>query len=895
MKNLLFLLALLPLLINCKTTKEVTNPVPTEVMALPELTIQTGEEETNEIETYQATNERINDLIHTKLDVKFDWEKQHLFGVAELTFKPYFYETNQLVLDAKGMEIHSVEKYSEETQVGMLGNLWRKLDYKYDGMKITIDLAKTYTRNDRYVIRIKYTAKPNELKSEGSAAITDEKGLYFINPLGTDPKKMPQIWTQGETESSSCWFPTIDSPNEKTSQELSITVKDKYKTLSNGKLISSKKNTDGTRTDYWKQDLMHAPYLFMMAVGEFDITKDYWTRPDGSKMEVNYYTEPEYTPFAKAIFGKTPKMIQFFSDKLGVTYPWDKYNQIVVRDYVSGAMENTTAVIHGDFLYQTDRELLDSDNESIIAHELFHHWFGDLVTCESWSNLTINESFANYSQYLWDEFEHGRVEADKNAYGEMSGYFMSGNRSGYHDLVYFNYESEMEMFDGHSYNKGGRILHMLRYYVGDEAFFTSLTHFLNKMKFKSAEAHDLRLSFEEVTGKDLNWFFNQWYFDKGHPTLIYSHDYNKETKKLTLKVEQTQDFDLFPVFQLPIEVDVYTENRKERKSIFVTKKSQTFEFDSEQPLLVNFDAEKVILCKKTEEKSKEQWIYQLNNSPLYLDKSEAFNQLKNNEDEASVAAIFQLLNESYHEFNNMGMASLAAIKNQKSIQLKAKLLELTENKTSSVRANAYKNINTYFDADQDFNTLMEKGLKDKSYQVLGVCLSAIADKNTQKAMTLAKDLEKEKNNTVKQIIGGLYAEHGTIENHDFFADAIASMSGFPQYTMMNDYSNYLANLPEDKLNLSYPVFQSVIENSTTWWVKLAGYQGLMNSRNRMLNRIGELETELSVTDEPTKKSKIEREISEMKLASNEAISFYSTLKSKEQDAKVLEYLGTMQK
>ncbi len=890
----IFLIALLPFFAGCKTNKEVTSIEDVEVMALPELTIQTDGEEAGELKNYQATNARVNDLIHTKLEVKFDWEKQHLLGVAELTFKPYFYETDELVLDAKGFDIHSVEKYSSDNQPGMLGNLWRQLEYNYDGMKLTIDLAKTYTRNDRYIIRINYTAKPNELKSVGSAAITDDKGLYFINPLGEDPKKMPQIWTQGETESSSCWFPTIDSPNEKTTQELSITVKDKYKTLSNGKLISSKKNGDGTRTDYWKQDLKHAPYLFMMAIGEFDITQDFWTRPDGTKMEVNYYTEPEYTPYAKDIFGKTPKMIQFFSDKLGVDYPWHKYNQIVVRDYVSGAMENTTAVIHGDFLYQTDRELLDSDNESIIAHELFHHWFGDLVTAESWSNLTINESFANYSQYLWDEYEHGREEADKNAYGEMSGYFMSGARSGYHDLVYFNYENEMEMFDGHSYNKGGRILHMLRYYLGDDAFFASLKHFLNKMKFKAAEAHDLRLSFEEISGKDLNWFFNQWYFDKGHPTLNYSHSYDAVTMKLTLKVEQKQDFTRFPVFQLPIEVDVYTAGGKVRKSIFVNKKEQTFEFDSEEPLLVNFDAEKIILCKKTEQKSLDQWLYQLSNAPLYLDKKEALAQLRNSKSISSADAIYKLLEAPYYEFNNMGMDNLVEVNKQMPVQLKAKLLELTDHKTSSsVRANAYKNLNRFFDKDEGHDKILEKGLKDKSYQVMGVCLQAIADKDTDKAMKLAKDLEKENSNSVKQIIGKLYGLYGTIENHDFFANSISSMSGISQYTMLNDYSKFLAKLPEDKLNISYPVFENVVEGSSTWWVKLSGYQGLINSKNRIANRLAELETELSVAEEPTKKSKIEREISEMELAKNEVTLFYNNLKSKEQDSKVLEYLENM--
>jgi aminopeptidase N len=889
----IFLIALLPFFVGCKTNKEATNTIPTEVMALPELTIQTGGEQAGELKNYQATNSLVNDLIHTKLEVKFDWEKQHLLGVAELTFKPYFYETDELVLDAKGFDIHSVEKYSSDSQPGMLGNLWRQLEYRYDGMKITIDLAKTYTRNDRYIIRIKYTAKPNELKSVGSAAITGDKGLYFINPLGEDPKKMPQIWTQGETESSSCWFPTIDSPNEKTTQELSITVKDKYKTLSNGKMVTSTKNSDGTRTDYWKQDLKHAPYLFMMAVGEFDITQDFWTRPDGTKMEVNYYTEPEYTPYAKDIFGKTPKMIQFFSDKLGVEYPWHKYNQIVVRDYVSGAMENTTAVIHGDFLYQTDRELLDSDNESIIAHELFHHWFGDLVTAESWSNLTINESFANYSQYLWDEYEHGREEADKNAYGEMSGYFMSGARSGYHDLVYFNYESEMEMFDGHSYNKGGRILHMLRYYLGDDAFFASLKHFLNKMKFKAAEAHDLRLSFEEVSGKDLNWFFNQWYFNKGHPTLNYTQSYNAIDQILTVTVEQTQNFDQFPVFQLPIEVDIYTANGKERKSIFVTNKKQSFEFNTALPLLVNFDAEKIILGKKKEVKSLNQWIYQLNNSPLYLDKKEAFAQIKNNKDSASVNAIYKLLQSSYYGFNNLVMSSLVEVNKQNPIQLKTILLALTENKKSSVRANGYKNLSTYYGKDQGHDKLLEKGLKDKSFKVMGVCLSGIAETDSDKAMELAKGLEKEKSNTVKQIIGRLYSEHGTIENHDFFVSAISSMSGFSQYSIMNDYSKFLGKLPENKLNISYPVFENVVESNSTWWVKLSGYQGLINSKNRITNRLAELETELSVSKEPTKRSKIEREMSDMKLALNEVTSYYNTLKSKEQDSKVLEYLENM--
>ena len=176
--------------------------------------------------------------------------------------------------------------------------------------------------------------------------------MYFINPLGEDEKKPTQIWTQGETEASSCWFPTIDAPNQKTSQEMYITVPNRFKTLSNGKLVSQTKN-GANRTDYWKFDQKHAPYLFFMGIGEYEIIEDSY-----KNIPINYYVEKKYADVAKDIFGLTPEMMGFFSEKLGVDYPWNKYSQIVARDYVSGAMENTTAVIHGEAANQVTGQLL---------------------------------------------------------------------------------------------------------------------------------------------------------------------------------------------------------------------------------------------------------------------------------------------------------------------------------------------------------------------------------------------------------------------------------------------------------------------------------------------------------------------------------------------------------
>ncbi|HLZ88427.1 MAG TPA: M1 family aminopeptidase, partial [Puia sp.] len=335
---------------------------------------------------YRATATRYDDLIHTKLEVKFDYDKSYMYGKAWVTLKPHFYPTDTVALDAKGMDIHSVAIEREGKT--------SPLKYDYDGMVLRVHLDKVYRYTEKYTLFIDYTAKPNELKVKGSAAITDAKGLYFINPKGEDKNKPTQIWTQGETEANSVWFPTIDKPNQKTTEEIYMTVPSKYVTLSNGLMVGQKENGDGTRTDHWKMDLPHASYLFFMGVGDYAIVKDSYKGKD-----VNYYVEKQYAPVARRIFGNTPEMIAFYSRITGIDYAWPKYDQIVGRDYVSGAMENTTCTLHGEAAQQDARELTDGNGwEDVIAHELFHQWFGDLVTTESWSNITLNESFADYSE-----------------------------------------------------------------------------------------------------------------------------------------------------------------------------------------------------------------------------------------------------------------------------------------------------------------------------------------------------------------------------------------------------------------------------------------------------------------------------------------------------------------
>ncbi|RYD89054.1 MAG: M1 family peptidase, partial [Sphingobacteriales bacterium] len=365
-------------------------------------------------------------------------------------------------------------------------------------------------------------------------------------------------------------------------------------------------------------DLPHAPYLFFMGVGDYSITKDSY-----KGKEVSYYVEKKYAPYARGIFGNTPEMMKFFSEKLGVEYPWAKYAQIVGRDYVSGAMENTTATLHQESAYQTSRQLLDGNGwEETIAHELFHQWFGDLVTAESWSNLTVNESFANYSEYLWDEYKYGKDMADEHNMEDMQGYLMSGSDK--KDLVRFHYADKEDMFDAVSYNKGGRILHMLRNIVGDEAFFASLNNYLTTNKFKAGEAGQLRLAFEETTGKDMNWFWNQWYYGSGHPKLSINYNYNipglPGVAEMIVKQTQTTG----KVFTLPVAVDVYVAGNRTRYNITVDDKVDTFYFNvASKPELINFDADKILLAEKTENKVDENYIAQWKYARNYIDRREA--------------------------------------------------------------------------------------------------------------------------------------------------------------------------------------------------------------------------------------------------------------------------------
>ena len=737
---------------------------------------------------YRATSTKINDLVNTKLEVSFDYSKSWMFGKAMLTLHPHFYPTDSLNLDAKGMNIKEVAMIKDGKHI--------PLKYLYDSLNLHITLDKTYKGGENYTIFIDYISIPANIRSKGSMAITGAKGLYFINPLGEDKNKPIQIWTQGETESNSVWVPTIDKPNQKTTDEISITIPDKYKTLSNGLLVSQKSHNDGTRTDTWKMDLPHAPYLMMMAIGEYSIIKDSY-----KGKEVSYYVEKEYAPVARQIFGLTPEMIGFYSRITGVDYPWQKYSQIVARDYVSGAMENTTATLHGEFVQLDARQLIDGNSaEEVIAHELFHQWFGDYVTTESWSNITLNESFADLSETLWAEYKHGKDAGDEHNYQGVQSYLFSGGAK--KDLVRFYYNDREEMFDLISYQKGGRILNMLRNYVGDSAFFKSLNRYLTLKKFGSAEAQDLRLAFEDITGQDLNWYWNQWYYGSGHPKLDISYNYDPDKKTAKVFIKQTQ---VDKVFRCPIAIDLYQGGEKKRYKVWLENQADTFAFPSgSKPDLINVDGDKILLCEKADHKTLDNYIFQYKNAGLYVDRREAidFAAKIQSEDQNAMALLKTALKDRYKGLRIYTIQKLNIRDDSVKKAVEPILADLAKNDpVSTVRASAIQTLGKY--KKDAYKELFLKAVNDSSYSVAGYALNALAAIDTSEALKRATTLsEQHTKGILADAISNILFSYADEKDFNILAARFENLSsGNGRYRILQPFGTFLKRV-KDKANFT---------------------------------------------------------------------------------------------
>ncbi|MCC7030647.1 MAG: hypothetical protein IT257_10095 [Chitinophagaceae bacterium] len=716
-------------------------------------------------DNFRTTPNKQIDILHADIAVKFNWGLHQCIGTEKILLKPYFYETDSILLDARHMIFDGISiEDMNHNPIQYLVN--------YDQKILNLKLEKKIKSTDTVLLTISYIAKPDENEKGAGKAIRDDKGLYFINTDQSEPYKPVQLWTQGETESNSCWFPTIDKPNEKFTSTLSIQTNKDLTTLSNGELISSV--IDGnTKTDVWRNTLPMPAYLTMMAVGNFTITKDSWifqpanadtTAPPAGK-EVSYYLEPAYEQYARGIFANTIEMLQFYSGRLGVVYPWHKYAQIVVRDYVSGAMENTSATLHGDFVQKNSRELLDNSNDGIVAHEMFHQWFGDLVTCESWSHVALNEGFASYGEQLWLEHKKGTDAKLKKCQQTIERYI---NYVKDHDdapIINYNYRDPDDMFNALTYQKASRVLHLLRTELGDQAFFLALKNYLNHHAYGNAEIDDLRKEFEMVSGRDLRPFFQQWFMQGGHPVIEIRYDYNDSTKLMSVSIEQKQAADV-GLFKFPLKFKVTQGEQTKYFNFNIAKKKESFfvqKFDESFSTYPNVvvDPDATFIGEIIDNKSFFNQVLTYNHAESYVEKIRSLSALSvlQRQQDTARFTILSAINDADEDIRLKAMQWVDWMFADNFAKVKEYLIYITKNDPSpAVRAEATKILGDRKDAMLLANFV--ELCTDSSYTVAGTALEAVYKLMPDEAFRLAGKLERDAKGKLFEQICTIYSQMG---------------------------------------------------------------------------------------------------------------------------------------
>jgi aminopeptidase N len=675
----------------------------------------------------QYIPDRNFDTRHVALDIRFDWEHEELSGVETVVFKPLLTDLRKIELDAAEMTISSVKMAGSEL----------KFEMDLPSQKLRIELGRPYQPTDEVTLVIEYHTNGPQTKLAGLVGAA----LRFIKPTPEDPTRPKQIWSQGESEYNHYWFPCYDHPNDFFTSEITATVEKPLSVISNGKLLDTKDNKDGTRTFHWKIDQPHASYLTSIVVGEYvPIVSEY----QGIPIVTNVY--PSEVKEGKASTARLTEMVKFFSEKTGLKYPYAKYAQTTARDF-GGGMENISATTQTDNMIHDARTELDSNSDGLQAHELAHQWFGDYVTCRDWSDIWLNESFATYFQALWDEhklggddFLYSDVKANQDAYLAA---WRQGNR---HPIVTKNYATPDSVFDTYAYPRGGAVLHMLRQTLGEDNWWRAINYYLNKYANQPVETEQFRIAIEESTGQAMDWFFDEWLYKMGHPIFRVKQDYNPATKILTLSVEQLQTIDSssqFPqvaLFQTPVNIEIGTAagTHLERLQI-LPKKQQSFSLavDS-KPLLVNFDYRGTLIKELEFEKATDELAYQMTRDEDVLGRIWALSQLQTRNGAATTSETekqqiaLALANVVTHDkFWGVRVNAATALAEVKAPSTRNALIAATSDTDARVRARAVASLAVA--RDPALASLFLKLLNDQSYAVIKAAASALGDTKSPEA------------------------------------------------------------------------------------------------------------------------------------------------------------------
>jgi aminopeptidase N len=686
---------------------------------------------------YQWPRSHDYDVQHYKIALSFDWSKQAVAGETTVTLKPFKSDVKEIELDAGDMTINSVRLAAGAP-----------LKFRYENNeKLYVVLDRAYAPSADISIVISYNATP-------------KKGLTFITPTEEDPARPHQIWSQGESEDNHYWFPCYDYPNDKATTELIATVDQKYQVISNGTLASVQPDPEKkTRTFHWKMDKPYSSYLVSIIVGEFALVKD-----QSKNIPIESYVYASEVENARISFSKIGQMMSFFAERIGLDYPYARYAQATVRDF-NGGMENITATTLTDNSVHDARAHLDLSSDDLIAHELAHSWFGNMLTCRDWGELWLNESFATFMQAAWTERDLGKDEYVYEMLTNQQTYFQAWGQGNRRPIVIKRYTEPDALFDAYPYQRGAAVLNMARFVLGEESFWKAVNHYARKYQWQNVETQQLVIAIEEATGQNLQWFFDEWVYKMGHPEFNIASSYDEGAKAVKLIVKQTQKsepartwFSSPQFFTMPVDVAITTASGEHVHRVWIDKPTNEFTFavDS-KPLIINFDRGNHLIKRVSFNRSDEELAYQLLHDKDVSGRVLAVIELKSRKNDSTIKALNDAaLRDSFWGVRVEAVKSLSEFKTEAS---RAALVEAVKDKDSRIRREAIKGLAAFKDpklADLYIGIINS----DPSYFAIAEAAAALGQSGSPKAfdaLSNALKLESWQSTTRAGVLAGFAA------------------------------------------------------------------------------------------------------------------------------------------
>ena len=636
-------------------------------------------------------------LQNVRVSLRFDLDQRKVIGEVTHTLSPLRDGLTHLDFDSADLTVSSARVNGKDAKFDLRDN------------KLRVNLAHPAKAGEKFEVNIAYEGKPTS-------------GLYFILPDKDDPNRPKEIWTQGEAEDTHHYIPIYDYPNDRTTSEMILTVPGDWLTVSNGKLLSVQDAAGGMKTWTWRESLPVSTYLISFVAGEFKEKKDNW-----HNLPIAYYVPRGMEDTIDPTFSHTKQMLDFFSERFGVPYPWEQYAQTAVDDFVASGMENVSATtLAARDMVRAD--LATEKNEAadgLLSHELTHQWFGDLVTCKDWTNTWLNEGFATFGANLWEEHEYG-VDASTYRYWRDQNNWMPSKELFPIPIVTRDINDSVE-YVGNVYDKGGWVLNMLRKQLGDDAFFRALKHYLEANRLQNVVTADLVKAIEESSGTNVDPFFDQWIFGAGAPRFSVKSSYDAVTKKVSLSVKQTQKVEgHVGLFRVPVDVAITTAAGQKIFPVEVSKADETFSFAVDgPPLMVLFDKGNKILRSLDFQKSPEEWIRQLQSAQDVPDRADAAVALGNIKDNDSVTAA---LGEAARRDRFWGVRNeaLRALGRLNSPGARKQVFTALLNEQPWVRQVAVEQMGHFQNDEETVKRLQAIYKDDKAYSVRGQALQSLA-------------------------------------------------------------------------------------------------------------------------------------------------------------------------